>query len=207
MSVPTFDINKAREWVISESNSGKYDKIEEECKKQVKEFLEEYNIDNLKKLSGKELLEKMFLTKNSLTHELEVGMTKNILGIRGGSAYKFSLFKKNDEQFWKSGTPMNPKMLSDEEAIKVAEEELECLIQAINIINEIKSLQKEAVNLEYKNDSGYLEIDKKIKEKENILNNNKDYQEYLSKLKNFNDTLLASSSLIEEYVTDKVSVQ
>ena len=138
MSVPTFDINKAREWVISESNSGKYDKIEEECKKQVKEFLEEYNIDNLKKLSGKELLEKMFLTKNSLTHELEVGMTKNILGIRGGSAYKFSLFKKNDEQFWKSGTPMNPKMLSDEEAIKVAEEELECLIQAINIINEIK---------------------------------------------------------------------
>ena len=138
MSVPIFDINKAREWVISESNSGKYDKIEEECKKQVKEFLEEYNIDNLKKLSGKELLEKMFLTKNSLTHELEVGMTKNILGIRGGSAYKFSLFKKNDEQFWKSGTPMNPKMLSDEEAIKVAEEELECLIQAINIINEIK---------------------------------------------------------------------
>ena len=138
MSVPTFDINKVREWVISESNSGKYDKIEEECKKQVKEFLEEYNIDNLKKLSGKELLEKMFLTKNSLTHELDVGMTKNILGIRGGSAYKFSLFKKNDEQFWKSGTPMNPKMLSDEEAIKIAEEELECLIQAINIINEIK---------------------------------------------------------------------
>ena len=138
MSVLSFDINKAREWVISESNSGKYDKIEEECKKQVKEFLEEYNIDNLKKLSGKELLEKMFLTKNSLTHELEVGMTKNILGIRGGSAYKFSLFKKNDEQFWKSGTPMNPKMLSDEEAIKIAEEELECLIQAINIINEIK---------------------------------------------------------------------
>ena len=142
MSVPIFDINKAREWVISESNSGKYDKIEEECKKQVKEFLEEYNIDNLKKLSGKELLEKMFLTKNSLTHELEVGMTKNILGIRGGSAYKFSLFKKNDEQFWKSGTPMNPKMLSDEEAIKVAEEELECLIQAINIINEIKQRNK-----------------------------------------------------------------
>jgi len=45
-----------------------------------------------------------------------------------------------------------------------------------------------------------------IKEKENILNNNKDYQEYLSKLKDFNNTLLASSSLIEDYVTDKVSI-
>ena len=44
------------------------------------------------------------------------------------------------------------------------------------------------------------------KEKENILNNNKDYQEYLSKLKDFNNTLLASSSLIEDYVTDKVSI-
>ena len=48
--------------------------------------------------------------------------------------------------------------------------------------------------------------DNNIKTKENILNNNKDYQEYLSKLKDFNNTLLASSSLIEDYVTDKVSI-
>ena len=33
-----------------------------------------------------------------------------------------------------------------------------------------------------------------------------DHQEYLSKLKDFNNTLLASSSLIEDYVTDKVSI-
>ena len=75
-----------------------------------------------------------------------------------------------------------------------------------NLIEEIKKLQKEAVNLEYKNDDRYLELDKLIKEKEKILNNNKDYQEYLSKLKDFNNTLLASSSLIEDYVTDKVSI-
>ena len=37
---------------------------------------------------------------------------------------------------------------------------------------------------------------KETLEKENILNNNKDYQEYLSKLKVFNNTLLASSSLL-----------
>ena len=46
MTVSAFDIKKVRELVISESNSARYDKIEEECKKQVKEFLEEYNIDN-----------------------------------------------------------------------------------------------------------------------------------------------------------------
>lgn len=83
---------------------------------------------------------------------------------------------------------------------------LESNKEVIDLIEEIKKLQKEAVNLEYKNDDRYLEVDKLIKEKENILNNNKDYQEYLSKLKSFNNTLLASSSLIEDYVTDKVSI-
>ena len=97
MTVTAFDIKKVRELVISESNSARYDKIEEECKKQVKEFLEEYNIDNLKKLSGKALLEKIFLPKKpkikSLTYELEYGKVKNIIGIGGGSAYKFPVFK------------------------------------------------------------------------------------------------------------------
>ena len=83
---------------------------------------------------------------------------------------------------------------------------LESNKEVIDLIEEIKKLQKEAVNLEYKNDDRYLEVDKLIKEKENILNNNKGYQEYLSKLKDFNNTLLASSSLIEDYVTDKVSI-
>ena len=83
---------------------------------------------------------------------------------------------------------------------------LESNKEVIDLIEEIKKLQKEAVNLEYKNDDRYLELDKKIKEKEKILNNNKYYQEYLSKLKDFNNTLLASSSLIEDYVTDKVSI-
>ena len=83
---------------------------------------------------------------------------------------------------------------------------LESNKEVIDLIEEIKKLQKEAVNLEYKNEDRYLEVDKLIKEKENILNNNKDYQEYLSKLKDFNNTLLASSSLIEDYVTDKVSI-
>lgn len=83
---------------------------------------------------------------------------------------------------------------------------LESNKEVIDLIEEIKKLQKEAVNLEYKNDDRYLELDKLIKEKEKILNNNKDYKEYLSKLKDFNNTLLASSSLIEDYVTDKVSI-
>ena len=45
---------------------------------------------------------------------------------------------------------------------------LESNKEVIDLIEEIKKLQKEAVNLEYKNDDRYLELDKKIKEKEKI---------------------------------------
>lgn len=76
-----------------------------------------------------------------------------------------------------------------------------------DLIEEIKVLEKEATKLEYNNDDKYKEIDKIIEDKSNKLKENKDYNEYLSKLKKFNNTLLASSSLIEEYVTDKINVQ
>ena len=49
-------------------------------------------------------------------------------------------------------------------------------------------------------------IDSIIKEKTKELNNNSKYQEYLSKLKKFNNTLLASSSLLEDYIDSKVSI-
>ena len=52
----------------------------------------------------------------------------------------------------------------------------------------------------------YIEIDKQIEEKTKVLNSNKEYQEYLSKLKAFNNTLLASSSLLDEYIEEKVSI-
>ena len=40
---------------------------------------------------------------------------------------------------------------------------LESNKEVIDLIEEIKKLQKEAVNLEYKNDDRYLELDKKKK--------------------------------------------
>ena len=85
-------------------------------------------------------------------------------------------------------------------------EELSNNKEIMNLIEEIKSLEKDATNLEYNNDSKYKEIDKKIEEKTKILNSNNIYKDYLSKLKVFNNTLLASSSLIEDYVDSKVSI-
>lgn len=74
------------------------------------------------------------------------------------------------------------------------------------LIEEIKSLEKKATKLEYEKNKEYIKIDKQIEEKTKILYNNKDYQEYLSKLKTFNNTLLVSSSLLDEYIKEKVSI-
>ncbi len=79
-------------------------------------------------------------------------------------------------------------------------------VEVKELIDEIKSLQKEATRLEYNNDDKYKEIDKIIEEKMNVLNDNECYREYLTKLKKFNSMLLASSSLIEDYIDEKISI-
>ena len=75
-----------------------------------------------------------------------------------------------------------------------------------DLIEEIKELEKEATKLEYNNDDRYKEIDKIIEDKSNKLKENKDYNEYLSKLKKFNNTLLTTSSLLQEYIDEKVTI-
>ena len=86
-------------------------------------------------------------------------------------------------------------------------EELSNNKEVMNLINEIKNLEKEATKLEYNCDDRYIEMDHLIQEKTNILNNNLFYKDYLSKLKKFNNTLLASASIIEEYLNDKVTIK
>ena len=75
-----------------------------------------------------------------------------------------------------------------------------------SLIDEIKDLQKEATNLEYNENEKYKELDQIIEEKAKALNSNESYKEYLTKLKKFNNVLLASSSLIDDYITDKISI-
>ena len=75
-----------------------------------------------------------------------------------------------------------------------------------DLIEEIKELEKEATKLEYNNDDRYKEIDKIIEDKSNKLKENNDYKEYLSKLKKFNNTLLTTSSLLQEYIDEKVTI-
>ena len=73
-----------------------------------------------------------------------------------------------------------------------------------NLINEIKDLEKEATILEYKKDPKYKELDKLIKEKINILNNNQLYIDYLKKMEDLNSILKESSTIIEKYLEENI---
>ncbi len=73
-----------------------------------------------------------------------------------------------------------------------------------NMIEEIKELEKEATYLEEIGDERYHEVDNKIKEKADILNNNPTYQEYLNRMDDFNEELAISSKMIEDYVEETV---
>ena len=73
-----------------------------------------------------------------------------------------------------------------------------------NLINEIKTLQKKSVNLEYNNDPTYKEVDKIIEEKVNLLNSKPIYKEYLRRMNDFNDILASSSNTIENYINEKI---
>ena len=71
-------------------------------------------------------------------------------------------------------------------------------------IEEIKQLEQEATHLEHIGDPKYKEIDEQIKEKAVLLNSNPVYQEYLSRMDDFNDELAASSKMISDYINEKV---
>ena len=72
------------------------------------------------------------------------------------------------------------------------------------LVDEIKKLQKKSVNLEYKGDNRYKEVDKEIDEKVKILNNIPIYKEYLRRMDKLNDSLSRSSYTIEKYINEKI---
>lgn len=72
------------------------------------------------------------------------------------------------------------------------------------LIKEIKALQQKSVRLEYENNPEYIEVDKEIKTKVDLLNAKPIYQEYLRRMNNFNDCLSASSNTLERYINSKI---
>ena len=72
------------------------------------------------------------------------------------------------------------------------------------LINEIKKLQKESVNLEYSGDIRYKEVDNEIEKRVEVLNSNPLYKEYLRRMDSLDNILSESSYTIEKYINEKI---
>jgi len=69
----------------------------------------------------------------------------------------------------------------------------------MDLMDEIKELQQEAVLLEYNDDPRYLELEEVIKEKEEVLNNNSTYKLYLKKMDEYNRLIANSNNLLSNF--------
>lgn len=73
-----------------------------------------------------------------------------------------------------------------------------------DLMQEIKELQQKSVRLEEVGDEEYKTVDKLIDKKVKYLNSIPVYQEYLRRMKEFNNCLTESSNTIEKYINDKI---
>lgn len=63
-----------------------------------------------------------------------------------------------------------------------------------DLLNEIKVLQNKSVFLEYNNDLSFLDVEKEILEKVDLLNSNEKYKLYLNEMKLYNESLISGGN-------------
>lgn len=123
---------------LNENNLGNLRNVDLEnvCVK----FRNEFGPDVLEKLSGVDILNKIFLhdgDKSTLCYNLEFSQEYMRGGIGGGSAYKYSLFKSNKTGQWMSGSSQKHKTLTQEEAIEVGSKIRDALVDGARHIENI----------------------------------------------------------------------
>lgn len=135
------------EWFYTESQTLEYLTLAHKADESRENFINLFGIEQLKSLSGKDLLTSLFYNdegnKTNLCYMLE--MDKDIRelfgGISGGSAYKFGLFYHKKNQSWTCGSTLRPIHLTEEEAIQKAGEIRNDLVEGAEIISSFGSLK------------------------------------------------------------------
>lgn len=113
---------------------------DEIMKEQYDFFLEHFSPEKISSIPDDKLLETLFYTNfrhnDSLCYYLEYHPQIREGGgsIAGGSAYKFGLFQRQEDQAWITGSPSNPIELDYDEALKKGKEIRDALIKGAELI-------------------------------------------------------------------------
>ena len=127
--------SKIRDY-LDDSNLG--DLSSEETERNISYFKSKFSPEILKELNGMDVLNTIFLhdgDKNNLCYNLEFNNRYSFAGsIKGGTAFKYSLFKSNKNQQWVSGSSLNQISLTEEEAIEEGTKIRDALVQGADLI-------------------------------------------------------------------------
>lgn len=113
------------------------DKLEKQCRA---EFMEKYSPEKLAALSDENVLQYIFYSNGDNSEALCYWMERNpqcrefFGSIAGGSAYKFGLFQKKETGIWTSGSAMNSKELSDDQALLLGKVIRDALVNGARFI-------------------------------------------------------------------------
>lgn len=106
-------------------------------------FRQRFGPENLSQLDGEELLETIHAhgNKESLVYWLEFKDDEEIPaifgGIGGGSALKFKIYRSKETGDWKTGSPRNQKVISVDEAIKIARSHRDQFVSGCVVLNDL----------------------------------------------------------------------
>ena len=127
--------SKIRDY-LDDNNLG--DLSSEETERNISYFKSKFSPEILKELNGMDVLNTIFLhdgDKNNLCYNLEFNNRYIFAGsIKGGTAFKYSLFKSNKNQQWVSGSSLNQISLTEEEAIEEGTKIRDALVQGADLI-------------------------------------------------------------------------
>jgi len=118
----------------------------ERLQEQYARFEERFGPDRLSGLDGRNLLYTMHALgedyRDSLVYWLEFKSddefeTKTFGGIAGGSALKYGLYRRREDNAWMTGSPQNQIELSEEQAIEFAQRHREQLFKGIELLQQL----------------------------------------------------------------------
>ena len=147
--IPSQDSDKtvySPEWFYEVAQSDKLKAFDEEAQLLRQKFVKNFGVESISALSGKELLTKLFYSdvenKENLCYTLEFHpKMREVFGsIAGGSAFKFGLFFHKKNHCWTTGSSQKSQQLTEEEAIKVAANIRDALVQGAKLIEAHKDV-------------------------------------------------------------------
>lgn len=115
--------------------------LDDEASDYLKQFNERFSCEKLQNLTGKNVLNEIFLNKDNKTNlcytmEFDSDCRFIFGSIKSGTAYKYGLHYSQKNQKWATGSERKPQFLSEEEAIDLGTQIRDNLLAGIEVIKD-----------------------------------------------------------------------